>query len=219
MKNELNLATLKTSSFGLDFGLDFVHEKKDKKMDTKNTTTYVANKDGVTKSAFACIEKPSRKKFRKFNEAFLNELNREELFIGALGSRMLEETDEASNLDYVQVEVKNIKGRTIRKIRTYSDGSVQVFQVVSKKSNRHYYNGSTFKFITRKFTTGSNEPVVDGEPVKTKQKSFYGVQMTNLKTVHQLSRFGLARRLQLAKQSSELAIKENQLQAREYGSL
>tara|TARA_R100000231_G_scaffold95230_1_gene71435 strand:- start:307 stop:963 length:657 start_codon:yes stop_codon:yes gene_type:complete len=218
MKNELNLADLKIYSFTLDFGLDFVHEKKDKKMDT-NTKTYIADGNGVTTSQFVAIEKPSRRKFKKFNEAFLNELNREELFIGSLGLRMLEETDEASNLDYVQEEVKNIYGRTIRKIRTYSDGSVQIFQCVAKKSNRHFYNGAIYTYITRKFTTGSNEPVVDGEPVKTKQKSFYGNQLANLKTVHQLSRFGLARRLQLAKQSSELAIKENQLQARKYGSL
>ena len=62
----------------------------------------------------------------------MNELNREELFIGALGSRMLEETDEANTLDYVQEEVKNINNRVVRKIRTYTDGSVQIFQVVAK---------------------------------------------------------------------------------------
>tara|TARA_B100001939_G_scaffold45159_1_gene34829 strand:+ start:8613 stop:9266 length:654 start_codon:yes stop_codon:yes gene_type:complete len=215
MKNEQN-TELKISSVTLDFGLDFVHGKKENKMNT-NTKTYIADGNGVTTSEFYSVEKPSRKKFKKFNEAFLNELNREELFIGALGLRMLEETDEASNLDYVQEEVKNIYGRTIRKIRTYSDGSVQIFQVVAKVKNRHFYNGSTFKFITRLFKTGSNEPVLDGKKVATRQKTFYGSEMANLKSHRELNRNKLSNRMAIVKRANKLASYELENELKVFG--
>jgi hypothetical protein len=204
--NKLNLnGAEKISTIGLDSEM----EKKMK----KSVATYVATKDGVTTSEFYSVEKPSRKKFKKFNEAFLNELNREELFIGSLGLRMLEETDEATKLDYVQTEVKNINNRVVRKIRTYSDGSVQIFQVVAKKSNRHFYNGSIFTYITRQFTTGEPITSSEDEAVKTASKTSYGYQMQNLKTVRELSRFGLASRIALAKQASRMAYHEAELQA------
>jgi len=216
MKNEQN-TDLKISSFTLDFTLDFVHGKKENKMNT-NTKTYIADGNGVATSQFVAIEKPSRRKFKKFNEAFLNELNREELFIGSLGLRMLEETDEASNLDYVQEDIKNIYGRTIRKIRTYSDGSVQVFQVVSKVNNRHFYNGSTFKFITRKFTTGSNEPVVDGEKTNNKKvKNSFGYQIANLKSYRELNRNKLAKRMAMVKEANKLASYELENELKVFG--
>lgn len=207
MKNELATQPIRTNvliSDGLENG-----EIKMK----KRIATYVATKDGVTTSQVTCVEKPSRRKFKKFNEAFLNELNREELFIGSLGLRMLEETDEATKLDYVQTEVKNINNRVVRKIRTYSDGSVQVFQVVSKKSNRHYYNGSIFTYITRQFTTG--EPITSSknEAVKTASKTSYGYQMANLKMVHELNRDSVANRMAIAKQASRMAYHEAELQA------
>ena len=185
-------------------------------MNTK-TKTYIADGNGIATSNFVAIEKPSRRKFKKFNEAFLNELNREELFIGSLGLRMLEETDEASSLDYVQEDIKNIYGRTIRKIRTYSDGSVQVFQVVAKVPNRHYYNGSTFKFITRKFTTGSNEPVVKGEKVATRQKTFFGSQIANLKSHRELNRNKLANRMAIVKRANKLASYELENELKVFG--
>ena len=207
MKNELATQPIRTNvliSDGLENG-----EKKMKKM----VATYVADKNGVTTSQFNCVEKPSRRKFKKFNEAFLNELNREELFIGALGSRMLEETDEANTLDYVQEEVKNINNRVVRKIRTYTDGSVQIFQVVAKKSNRHYYNGSIFTYKTRKFTTGEPITSSEDEAVKTASKTSYGYQMANLKMVHELNRDSLASRMAIAKQASRMAYHEANLQA------
>lgn len=218
MKNEQN-TELKISSFTLDFGLDFVHGKKENKMNT-NTKTYIADSNGVATSKFVAIEKPSRRKFKKFNEAFLNELNREELFIGSLGLRLLEETDEATKLDYVQTEVKNIYGRTIRKIRTYSDGSVQVFQVVAKVPNRHFYNGSTFKFITRLFKTGSNEPVLDGEKVNNnKVKSSFGFQMANLKSHRELNRNKLSNRMAIVKQANKLASYELENELKVFGAI
>ena len=204
--NKLNLNGVEKIS---TIGLDSEMEKKMK----KSVATYVATKDGVTTSEFYSVEKPSRKKFKKFNEAFLNELNREELFIGSLGLRMLEETDEATKLDYVQTEVKNINNRVVRKIRTYSDGSVQIFQVVAKKSNRHFYNGSIFTYITRQFTTGEPITSSEDEAVKTASEASYSYQMQNLKTVRELSRFGLASRIALAKQASRMAYHEAELQA------
>lgn len=207
MKNELATSAVRTNvlvSGGLENG-----EKKMEKM----VATYVANKDGVTTSQFACVEKPSRRKFKKFNEAFLNELNREELFIGALGSAMLDETDEATKLDYVQEEVKNINNRVVRKIRTYTDGSVQVFQVVAKKKTRHFYNGAIYTYKTRQFTTGEPITSSEDEAVKTASKTSYGYQMQNLKTVRELSRFGVASRIALAKQASRMAYHEAELQA------
>ena len=190
-------------------GLDFEMEKKMKNM----PATYVATKDGVTTSEFYSVEKPSRKKFKKFNEAFLNELNRDELFIGALGSRMLDETDEATKLDYVQTEVKNINNRVVRKIRTYSDGSVQVFQVVAKKSNRHYYNGAIYTYITRQFTTGEPITSSNDEAVKTASKTGYGYQMQNLKTVHELSRDSVASSMARYRRTAKMAEHEARLQA------
>ena len=204
--NKLNLnGAEKISTIGLDSEM----EKKMK----KSVATYVATKDGVTTSEFYSVEKPSRKKFKKFNEAFLNELNREELFIGSLGLRMLEETDEATKLDYVQTEVKNINNRVVRKIRTYSDGSVQIFQVVAKKSNRHFYNGSIFTYITRQFTTGEPITSTEDEAVKTASKTSYGYQMQNLKMVHELNRDSVASRMAIAKQASRMAYHEAELQA------
>lgn len=184
-------------------------EKKMKNM----PATFVATKDGVTTSEFYSVEKPSRRKFKKFNEAFLNELNREELFIGSLGLRMLEETDEATKLDYSQVEVKNIYGRVVRKIRTYSDGSIQIFQVVAKKSNRHFYNGSIFTYRTRNFSTGEPITSTEDEAVKTASKTSYGYQMANLKKVHELVRDSVANRMAIAKQASRMAYYEAELQA------
>ena len=184
-------------------------EKKMKNM----PATFVATKDGVTTSEFYSVEKPSRRKFKKFNEAFLNELNREELFIGALGLRMLEETEEDAKLAYSEEEVKNIYGRTIRKIRTYTDGSVQIFQVVAKKSNRHYYNGAIYTYITRSFSTGEPIASTEDEAVKTASKTGYGYQMQNLKTVRELSRDSLASRMAIAKQASKMAYHEANLQA------
>ena len=207
MKNELATQPIRTNvliSDGLENG-----EKKMKKM----VATYVADKNGVTTSQFNCVEKPSRRKFKKFNEAFLNELNREELFIGALGSRMLEETDEANTLDYVQEEVKNINNRVVRKIRTYTDGSVQIFQVVAKKKTRHFYNGSIFTYRTRKFTTGEPITSSEDEAVKTASKTSYGYQMANLKMVHELNRDSLASRMAIAKQANRLSYLEDELQA------
>ena len=184
-------------------------EKKMKNM----PATFVATKDGITTSEFVSVEKPSRKKFKKFNEAFLNELNREELFIGALGSRMLDEADEATRLDYSQVEVKNIYGRVVRKIRTYSDGSVQVFQVVSKKKNRHFYNGAIYTYITRQFSTGEPITSSEDEAVKTASKTSYSYQMQNLKKVHELNRFGIASRIARYRDASRMAYHEAELQA------
>ena len=184
-------------------------EKKMKKM----VATFVADKNGVTTSEFYSVEKPSRRKFKKFNEAFLNELNREELFIGALGERMLEETDEANTLDYVQEEIKNINDRVVRKIRTYSDGSVQVFQVVAKNKTRHYYNGAIYTYKTRKFTTGEPITSSEDEAVKTASKTGYGYQLANLKMVHELSRDSVANRMAIAKQANRLSYLEDELQA------
>jgi len=207
MKNELATQPIRTNvliSDGLENG-----EIKMK----KRIATYVATKDGVTTSQVTCVEKPSRRKFKKFNEAFLNELNREEIFIGALGSRMLEETDEATKLDYVQEEIKNINNRVVRKIRTYTDGSVQVFQVVAKKKTRHFYNGAIYTYRTRKFTTGEPITSSENEAVKTASEASYSYQMQNLKTVHELSRDSVASSMARYRRIAKMAEHEARLQA------
>ena len=212
MKNELNLATLKISTFGIDFlGANSVHEKKENKMNTK-TKTYIATSNGVETSQFVSVEKADRKKYRKFNEAFMNELEREELFIGALGLAMNEEADEASKITCTTEYVKNIYDRTVRIIKTYSDGSVQVFQVNKAPSNRHYYNGSVHNFKTVKFTTGDNTPVSDNSTDK-KLRTPYSVQIRELKSVKTLSRFSVKASLERAKLNAERMYYESKIQA------
>ena len=212
MKNEQNLATLKISTFGIDFfGATSVHGIKENKMN-KKTKTYIASSNGVETSEFKSVEKADRKKYRKFNEAFMNELERENLFIGALGLAMLDEADEASKLTATTEYVKNIYDRTVRVIKTYSDGSVQVFQVCKAPKNRHYYNGTVYGFKTVKFTTGDNTPVSDDNGSKVLVNA-YSVQLRELKSVKTLSRFSVKESLKRAKRNAELAFYESKIQA------
>lgn len=212
MKNEQNLATFKISTFGIDFlGAVSVHEKKENKMNT-NTKTYIATKDGVSTSEFSSIEKTDRKRYRKFNEAFMNELERENLFIGALGLAMQEQDDEATKLTTTTEYVKNIYGRTVRIIKTYSDGSVQVYQVNKVPTNRHYYNGSVHCFKTVKFTTGDNTPVSDNNGSKVLVNA-YSTQVRELKSVKTLSRFSKKASFARAKLNAERMYYESKIQA------
>jgi len=212
MKNELNLATLKISTFGIDFfGANFVHEIKENKMNTK-TKTYIANKNGVATSEFVSVEKADRKKYRKFNEAFMNELERENMFIGALGLAMIDEADEASKITSTTEYVKNIYGRTIRIIKTYSDSSVQVFQVNKATKNRHYYNGSIHNFKTTKFTTGDNTPVSDTS-TDEKLRTPYSVQIRELRSYKDVYKFSVKERIRKAKLMAEKMYYESKIQA------
>lgn len=160
----------------------------------------------VTKSNFESVTRQSRS--TKFDEAFLAELNREELFIGALGEALLDESDNASKLTATTEETKNIFGRVIKIVKTYSDGSTQEFRVSAVKKTRHELNKATFIYKTVRFSTGDNSPVVESDDSKTLAN-----QIASVYKVNKPVKLDMVARYNLAKFQGDLAFFEDRRQA------
>lgn len=176
--------------------------------EVKNMKTIIIDiaTGNVTKSNFESVTKKSRS--TKFDKAFLAELNREELFIGALGEALLDESDNASKLSATTVETKNIYGRTVKIVKTYSDNSVQEFRVSAIKKTRHELNKATFIYKTVRFSTGDNSPVVESDDSKTLAN-----QIASVYKVNKPVKLDMVARYNLAKFQGDLAFFEDRRQA------